>query len=252
MDLQPENKLEHSLIKALQDSAYYPQFYSDFLESDIFIIQHGLLPIKSGISVLHEGQEIKIQKIEVNGKLYLPAFSSLTRLQATLQEEAGFIALNAQEFLKMARGSDILLNPGSDVGKEFSREEIQSILEGSVWNASESYYVEKETQIMIGQPANYPNDLTKTLIRLFRRIWEVEQAYLAHFFNPERDEKPHTLIGLKVSSNWDQVVSQAVIVARGIEIPDPPVDFIQIAGKGEVQDYFLNECKPFYRRRSWN
>jgi len=43
---------------------------------------------------------------------------------------------------------------------------------------------------------------------------------------------------------------------RDIEIPDPPVDFIQITkkcgGEDGLEDYFSNECKPFYRRRFWS
>jgi hypothetical protein len=252
MTFQPENRLEKSLLRAVQEPVYRLQFCRDFLESDVFIIQHGSLPAGSGATVLQEGCKINIQKIDINGKLYTPVFSSIPRLQAILQNDAGYIVLNALEFLKMAQGSDVLLNPGSEYGKEFTRDEIQSILDGSIWNTPESYCVDKKTQIMIGQPANYPYNLTKALTQLFRKNREVKQAYLAHFFNPERDEKPHTLIGIKVSSNWDQVVSQACLVARDIEIPDPPVDFIQITEKGETQKYFLNECKPFYRRRFWN
>jgi F0F1-type ATP synthase membrane subunit a len=58
------------------------------------------------------------------------------------------------------------------------------------------------------------------------------RAYLAHFFNPERDEKPHTLIGVETTGDWNSVMSGAGIVARDVPIPDPPVDFLQITGKG--------------------
>lgn len=252
MTFQPENKLERSLVKASQDPAYGPQFFRDFIEADVFIIQRDSLPAQGGAKVLQEGYEIKVQKIDVNGKLYIPVFSSLSRLQATLKDDAGFLALNALEFLKITKGSDILLNPSADFGKEFTKDEIQSIIDGSIWEASESYHVEKETQVMIGQPANYPHDLTKALSRLFRRVPEVKRAYLAHFFNPKKDDKPHTLIGIETSGNWDKVVSQAGLVSRDIEIPDPPVDFIQITKQCGVEDYFSNECKPFYRRRFWS
>lgn len=248
MTFQPENKLEHSLVKATEDPAHRPQFYRDFVESDLFVIQHGPPPEHSGTTVLKEGYDLKIQNIYLNGKSYIPVFSSLPRLQAALQEEAKYIALNALEFLKFTQGAEIFLNPGSDFGKEFTKDEIQSIIDGSIWKPSESYCVEKETQVMIGQPANYPHELAEALARLFRKMREVKRAYLAHFFNPEKDEKPHTLIGIEVSGNWDQVVSQACLVARDIKIPDPPVDFIHITGQGGVEDYFVNECKPFYKK----
>ncbi|MCO5386405.1 MAG: enhanced serine sensitivity protein SseB C-terminal domain-containing protein [Desulfosporosinus sp.] len=37
--------------------------------------------------------------------------------------------------------------------------------------------------------------------------------------------------------------------AQGVKIPDPPVDFIRIIGKGVVEDYFLKETKPFYVKK---
>ena len=75
----------------------------------------------------------------------------------------------------------------------------------------------------------------------------MKRAYLAQLYNPEHDEKPHTLIGIEVSGNWDQVVAEASIVMKDIEIPDPPVDFIQIKGNDGIDDYFLNKCQPFYK-----
>ncbi len=249
MTFQPENKLERSLMKAAQDPAHRPQFYRDFAESDVFVIQHGPPPEQSGARVLKEGCQLKIPNIDFNGKAYIPIFSSLSRLKAVLQDETAYIALNAFEFLKITQGAEILLNPGSDFGKEFTKDEIQSIIDGSVWKPCESYRFEKETRVLMGQPANYPHDLTEALTRLFRKVREVKRAYLAHFFNPEKDEKAHTLIGIEVSGNWDQVVSQAGLVARDIEIPDPPVDFVQITGQGGAEDYFLNDCEPFYKKK---
>lgn len=249
MTFEPQNELERSLIKAADDPAHRPQFYKDFVKSDIFIIQYGVRPEKQGRTVLQEGYQLKIQNIDVDGRPHIPIFSSLMRLQAVLREEAGYIALNALEFLKLTQGAELILNPGSDYGKQFTKDEIAQILDGSIWKPQERYTVPKETQVMIGQPANYPEELVSALCSLFEKLKSVKKAYLAHFFNPERDEKAHALIGIEVDGNWDEVIAQAGLVSRDIKIPDPPIDFIQISGKGGVEDYFLNDCKPFYKRK---
>jgi hypothetical protein len=44
-------------------------------------------------------------------------------------------------------------------------------------------------------------------------------------------------------------MASAGIVARDVQSPDPPVDFLQITGRGGIEDYFLRECKPFYERK---
>lgn len=249
MKFEPQNKLERSLVQAATDAAHRPQFYKDVVESDIFIIQEGTPPETSGKTTLKEGLQLQIRHIESEGKQFIPIFSSLPRLQAVLQHEVGYIAINTLEFMKITQGADLLLNPGSDYGKEFTKEEIASILDGSIWKPTESFVAKKETKIMIGQPANYPKELVDALSRLFKKTKEVKRAYVAHFFNPERDEKPHSLIAVEVTSNWDMVSACAGIVARDVPSPDPPVDFIQITGTGGLEDYFIRECKPFYEKK---
>ena len=67
--------------------------------------------------------------------------------------------------------------------------------------------------------------------------------------NIEHNGKPHTLIALDVSEKFDEVSAEAGIVIRNVSIPDPPVDFMPITGKGGLDDYFVKETKPFYERR---
>lgn len=249
MTFQPQNTLERSLVQAAEDPAHRPQFIKDFTESDIFIVQYSPPPKQCETAALAEGFQFEIQHIEFNGKPYIPVFSSLPRLQAVLQEEAGYIAVNALEFLNIIQGAEILLNPGSDFGRIFTKDEIQSIIDGSIWKPVEPYRIDERTKVLIGQPANYPHELAGALSRLFSKVKEVKRAYVAHIFIPKKDKKPHTLIGIEVEGNWDQVVAQAGLVVRDINIPDPPVDFIQVPGHGGPEDYFLDNCEPFYERR---
>lgn len=149
----------------------------------------------------------------------------------------------------MTQGANLLMNPGADYGKEFPKEEIASIIDGSLFRPTERFVAQKDTQVMIGQPANYPTELVAALTRLFKKTRAVKRAYVAHFFNPENDEKAHTLIAIEVTGDWASVMAGVGIVARDVPSPDPPTDFIQITGSGGVEDYFLRDCKPFYERR---
>lgn len=236
-------------MRASSDPAHRPQFYRDLAAADFFIVQEGPPLEPSGRTVLQEGYSLQLRNIDWNGKPFIPVFSSLPRLQAAVQSEVSYIALNALEFMKMARGAELILNPGSDYGKEFTKAEIESLLDGSIWKPSERYVAEKATEVMIGQPSNYPKELVDALARYFRKTKEVKRAYLAHFCNPERDEKPHTLIGVEMTGDWDSVMSGAGMATQGVPIPDPPVDFIQITGAGGVEDYFKRNCRPFYERK---
>lgn len=249
MSFNPQNILEQSLVKAASDPAHRPQFYRDLANADLFIIEECPLPTTSGKTILKENQKIQIKHMELNGKSYIPVFSSLPRLQAVLREEAGFLALNAIEFMKITLGAEFVLNPGSDYGKEFTKEEISSIVDGSIWQPSESYVAKKDEQVMIGEPANYPTELAAALSRYFKSQKAVKRAFLAHFFHPKRDEKPHTLIAIEFQGDWDPIMAGAGMVARDVQIPDPPVDFIPMTGGGGVEEYFRKDCKPFYERK---
>ena len=249
MQFRPQNKLELSLVKAAEDPAYRPQFYKDVIEEDIYIVQEGQSAEVSGVTTLEEGTSLQVQNIEWEGKPYIPIFSSLERLQMTIQDEVGYIALNMLEFMKITLGAELLLNPGADYGKAFTKNEIASLVDGSMWQPSEQFVAKKDTQVMIGQPSNPPNELIAALTRYFKKTKQVKKAYIAHFFNPEFDEKPHTLVALEIHGDWDSVMAGAGIIARDSHVPDPPVDFIQITGQGGIEDYFTNESNPFYHRK---
>jgi hypothetical protein len=199
MQFKPQNALEQSLMKAATDPAHRPQFYRDVAAANFFVIQEGPLPAASRKTVLERDTTVQLRSIEWNGKSYIPVFSSLPRLQSAIRNEAGYLAINAIEFMKLTQGAEFILNPGSDYGKEFTKDEIASLIDGTIWQPTETYFAQKETQVMLGQPANYPSHLVDALSRYFKTQSGVKRAYLAHFFNPERDEKPHTLIGVEAT-----------------------------------------------------
>jgi hypothetical protein len=244
-----QNELERAFVKAATDPAHRPQFYRELVRADLFIAQEGPPPEQSGSRVLQEGQSIHVRSIDWNGTTYIPVFSSLQQLQAALSEPSAYIAISAIEFMKITRGANLLLNHGSAYGKELPAEEIASILDGSIWEPSDRWEVKEAQEVLIGQPANYPTELATALSRYFRTQKPVSRAFLAHVMNPKHDEKPHTLIAIEVHGDWDRIVAEAGLVARNVSVPDPPVDFMQMTGRGGLEDYFRHDSKPFYRRR---
>lgn len=248
MAFDPVNDLERSLIKAASDPAHRPQFYRDFMKSQVCVVEHGPLRCRAGIRTLREGERLALRTFERNGHTIIPIFTSLPRLQAFIKEEVSYLAMNTPALLELTKGATLVLNPGSDYGKEFTSDEVALILEGSFGKPSERYVVQKPTQVLLGQPANYPCDLAAALTRYFLTNRRVKRAYLVHFFNPARDEKPHTLIAIEVSGDWDEVAADAGLVAGQVPIPDPPVEFMQISGKGGIEDHFRQDVKPFYVR----
>lgn len=250
MHFKPENLFEESLVKAASDPSHRPQFYKDLSSAELFIIQHGVKPSESQQNLtIQEGMTIQIQNMEHNGKLYIPVFSSLTRLQQMISEEVAYLGVSALELMEFTKGADLLLNPGADFGKEFTKSEIASILDKSIWDPVKTHVQEKPAEVMLGQPQDYPYDLTNALTRFFRTKKQIKKAWLAHFHNPDDGLPPHTLIAIDAGNDYDKISGEMGIVLQSIEVPNPPVDVIAISGKGGIEDYFLNNQKPFYTRK---
>lgn len=115
---------------------------------------------------------MKLFNIEMNGKLYIPIFSSLQRLQEFMNYEASYLCMNSRDFFNFTLGTGVFLYPGASYGKEFKVKEIESILNGSIFE-SHGYKVEQDTEVMIGQPANPPEELLKELKALFSNNKEI-------------------------------------------------------------------------------
>ena len=233
---EPQNALERSLMAATADPAARPQFYRDLVASDLFVVQEPDTP---------PGQ-LNIRPIEVNGNDCLPVFSSLPCLQRFIDREVNYVAINARDFMDITRGARLLMNPGSDYGKELLPNEIASILDGSIWQPQSTYTAERDTQVLLGQPARYPEELVEVLRRVFGKHDAVRAAYLAHFFNPAQDAKAHTLVAIDAPEDWERIAGEAGMAANGVNVPDPPVDFIQLPNEG--LDSYFQSVEPFYRR----
>lgn len=248
MTFQPENNLERILMIAASDPSARLDFYKELINSDIYVI-HIKDEEDFHEGVLKEGTKIKLLHVEINNKLYIPIFTSLRRLQESIEQEVNYLSMNSIDFFNLIRGADVFLNPSSSYGKEFSEIEIESILNGSIFANIDSYEVKEDTQVMVGQPAIVPEELIHELSNLFATMKEIKCAYNAHFFNPQMDEKPHTLIAIEMDGNWDKVISKAGMVADSVNVPDPPVSFIHLDGTSGIEQYFKSNVKPFYKKR---
>ncbi len=243
MPFEPVNDFERSLVKASTDPAHRPQFYRDFVAADLFVVENGPPVAATENRVLEAGTKLQLRVFQRDGENVLPIFSSLPRLRAFITEQVKYLAMNCATFLAITKGTRLILNPGSAYGKEFTVDEVASILDGSLWRPTGQHTTTKPTEVLIGQPARYPHELVANLTRLFQQTAQVRRAFLLHFFDKSRGQRAHTLIAIEASAEWDRVVADTGVVARGSTILDPPLELMQI-DPGKT----FGEIKPFYVR----
>jgi hypothetical protein len=163
MAFTPVNELERLLIAAATDAAARPNFYRALLDHELLVITEGQKSAAPGVRTLGEGESIRIRLLEIQGKLHAPVFSSSERIAAVVSEEVGFLAMKGSAVLQMLRGKDVILNPGSDYGKLFPPQEIEAMLDGSIFGSKKLDVGGQK--ILLGQPKEYPHRLVDSLSR---------------------------------------------------------------------------------------
>src|SRR5688572_17694826 len=108
MAFEPVNELEKLLISASADPAARPAFTQALLTSELFAITEG--KGNEGRRIAEEGSRLSLRGFEYEGKPHTAIFTSLQRLQAALQEEAGYVAINGRDLLNVMRGHHLYLN----------------------------------------------------------------------------------------------------------------------------------------------
>jgi hypothetical protein len=151
--------------------------------------------------------------------------------------------------MNITRGTPLFLNPGAAYGKELTCSEIESLIDGSMFQPDKRTIAEHEIQVLLGQPKTYPSELVEALARLFATKKAVKSAWLAHIVMPDDTGTGHTLITLDVDGDLDDVTADAGVVVKNLQVPDPPVDFMRL--DTHAIDSYFTRTKPFYRRKAF-
>jgi len=246
---EPSNDLERKLKLAADQPASRPEFYRALMDADVFVIGFTDSGVE-GVSTIPAGAKLSIVNWEKNdGTPIIPFFTSIESLQRALKEESKFVALPAKRFFEMTLGSFLVLNPASPYGKEFFPNEVQALLETGMNHAPKARVVEKETKILLGQPANYPSAMVSALAVLLAKHSSVKAAYLCLMHDPSSSEKPSLVVGFEGDSDLTEAMKEAGSVAADTAPKGELVDFA-VLKKGEpgLSDYMFSSVTPFYER----
>lgn len=249
---QAPNHLEAAFAKAAADPAERPVFYRLLVESQVFALGHtddGFQGSKTAAA----GETVSLINWQKDdGTTVIPFFTSLDALSRAIQEERSYIAMPARAFLEMTKGATLVLNPGLIPAKEFLPHEVESMLTTGVNQAPQRRVIQQETQVLLGQPADYPTKMVTALRSLFAKHPCVRAAYLGLMHDPSTQEKPNLVVGVEGESGIERAIQDAGSIVSDTVPDGGPVDFVRVA-KGEVglSDYFTKSVKPFYER-SWS
>jgi hypothetical protein len=250
-EYKPVNALEELLVRAATDPAARPDFYRELLRSTLYAVTPET-PATSTTTVAAAGTTLSLVNWKGSSGPFVPVFSSQERLEEVAHKmgrRVGFVALPGKTLFEMLmqHPEEAILNPGLSYGKQFTPDEIRRVADGTLLRA-QVHTIKEDTQVLLGQPADYPQRLVDALVRLFKERPSVEAAYLAqvHFAG---EPAPHPLVGL-LSSDYGKDGSDAGLVAT--EVGDAStVTFVDMATAKRddpLSRYLREKTKPFFVR----
>ena len=249
MEVRPENPLERILRLAADEPAHRPEFFQVLLNSTVYVL--GSAGASEGTVSLEAGTRIGIQHWEKrDGTPVIPFFSSLEVLQKSIETEQSYLALPAKSLFEMTLGANLVLNPTSPYGKEFVPEEVEHLLSDGVGRKPTQRTAQKETKVLLGQPAKYPSQMVDSLTQLLAKHSNVRRAFIALMHDASVDDKPHLVVGIEADGDIELVLREAGNVAADTAPAGEPVDLCRVSeNETGLSKYFLTQTKPFYERK---
>jgi hypothetical protein len=241
------NALDDLLKKAATDPAARPAFYKQLLTDDLIVITDKQENFEEGTRMFQENTKINIASFPDGS---IPVFTSTERIfeKGIVKEQVPYLKMKGADLLNLVQKAKLLLNPYSDFGKELLPDEISRILDGSIFEGGKEITIQKDTEVLLGQPANYPTAMVQALQNLFRTNPEVNAAYLGYIHDPESGLPPHLLVGIDTEGELSNVSKEAGLTAQQFLKEGEFIDIIKIDQNSGVSDYLLTQTKPFYQR----
>lgn len=106
--------------------------------------------------------------------------------------------------------------------------------------------IQKDTKVMLGQPADYPHDMVNALSNFFKKHKEVKSAYL-FLIHKEGDEKPNLLFVVDFIGEKAILFPQIAAVAQNYLNKDEYIEIVPrdcAFGMDATKD-----ATPFYKKR---
>jgi hypothetical protein len=232
--------IEALLAAAATDRSQAPAFVTALLESTVIVAG----------TVTDDGMATLADLLDSDGSSVQPFYTSKERFQETLQVvptfERNILALPCRVLWQMTRGRRLVLNPHSAHGKEFLPGEIAQLLDGEA--VLTPGVVERETQVMVGQPARVPPGMTEALTAALAEHREVDEAILGWKVTPQEDgsfDESYLLV-IVGAPNAREVISGSLARALATYSVGVPIDVMYAAPGAK---HLLQGVPPFHRRK---
>jgi hypothetical protein len=222
----PNNALEQLMDEAYADNTRLGEFYAALLSSDLFILTEGDTQIEGRKKLDADTKIGVVNFVMEDGTAFVPVFTSVEEMQRSVNEDHSYLGLNGWSLFSMNQGTEIVINPASDKALRLDAPYIKQLLQ---YFGAQEVPVNKDTPILMGQPAEDPLKLKKSIADVFEKEGSIDSAYLALIFNQETNEHS-ILIGVIYHEGQENadVINVAGVAAQEFIPEGYALDFIVI------------------------
>lgn len=129
----PENELERCLMEAPSNISAQKDFYQKLLWNQLYVLTVDQTGSEETSQASEEYATVRLVTFE-GGQI--PVFTSVNRIfdKRVIKEEVPYLAIKGQDLFEVAKGATFVLNPYSDSGKELVPQEIENLLNGTIYD----------------------------------------------------------------------------------------------------------------------
>ncbi|WP_338840930.1 SseB family protein [Flavobacterium ginsenosidimutans] len=231
----PENELEKCLMQAASNFSTQKEFYHKLLESQLFIVTSENTISEIGSQTPEQNTTVQCFIFE-NG--HIPIFTSVNRIfeKGIMEKNVPYLTLKGQDLFEVLNGATFVLNPFSDFAKELIPEEIESILNGTIYNRIDEQELENKKNQEFNEIFDQAAKKQEGLVMLdgYRR------KELNEF---EKLKLEESIIGFKkcleiIPEHWQSMVLMSKALQR-LERHQEALDQLELAFKLELENHII-------------
>lgn len=242
-EVMEQLSLDQLLEKASSEPQYRPEFYKRLLTDDLAVIMQRTAPPLPEDS--DDDADVVIASFPDG---VIPVFTSVEKIydKGVNTEQLLHMQLPGDKMLALLKGQTLVLNPYSDFGKKFLPEEVDRMLDGSIFEPGAiDMQLPQPQQVRLGIPAVYPENAMKALSELFANRPMIKSAYVG-MIQVQEDRPPHYIYAVEGDGDLNPMAQEMGMLIQSTR-PGEMFDLVRIPGN-TFDEFFYKHHKPFYTK----
>jgi hypothetical protein len=230
---EPENEIEHMLIRASSEPSERPAFARALLDAEVCGVLVGesgpIVPGPDGNATVPQGTRLTLPSATRGEEKLLPFFTAPSRARAWFSSDHIVAPDRTRDLFGRYPEASFVLNPGSDYGKEFTPSEVKRLLAGHFEEGAETVTIPAGQQLLLGHPSEVPDALIAALSREFSAVKSVRGAWLMLAARAGHAGQSW-MLGVDCEGSWSDVQAAINRAVAGDVLKGRPLDAVPLEG----------------------